>query len=207
MPFLGRLGTQSTRGFGFTIISGVAGTTVYNQAGTYTWTAPAGSGGDGGGGGGGNPSKIVPAAAGGGGVDIYGQGSNGAAGTDSTNTSYPTATNFGTGGGGGSGGSAGLVSTTRLGNSVYGYYYPGGPGGCYGGGGGGASYYSLYCMLPNEKLAASTDQDGWTSPETTQMSLNYNQTIPYHHVVIKNLLDRIVKLETKLSEITSKNII
>jgi hypothetical protein len=70
-----------------------------------------------------------------------------------------------------------------------------------------AGFGHMISMLPNEKLAASTDQDGWTSPENTQMSLNYNQTIPYHHVVIKNLLDRIIKLETKLSELTSKNII
>lgn len=48
-----------------------------------------------------------------------------------------------------------------------------------------------------------TDADGWVHPDKTQLNMNYDQAIPYHHEVIKNLLDRIEKLETEIK--TLKN--
>lgn len=64
-----------------------------------------------------------------------------------------------------------------------------------------AGFDHMITMMPNDKIAAETDADGWTSPDKTQMSLGYNQAIPYHHEVIKNLLERIEKLEATIIEL------
>jgi hypothetical protein len=50
-------------------------------------------------------------------------------------------------------------------------------------------------IIPNEKMKEQVDEDGWVHPEGYQLTMGYNQAIPYHHTVIKHLLDRIEKLE------------
>ena len=53
----------------------------------------------------------------------------------------------------------------------------------------------MVAPAPNDRLEGSTDEDGFTSPDKAQLSLNYLEAIPYHHTVIKHLLERIEKLE------------
>ena len=55
--------------------------------------------------------------------------------------------------------------------------------------------------IANENLVGDEDEDGWVHPDKMQLSVGYNQAIPYHHQVIKNLLERIEKLEQELIEL------
>lgn len=66
-----------------------------------------------------------------------------------------------------------------------------------------AGFGHMISMMPNDKLTETTDEDGWTSPDKTQLSMNYSQAIPYHQVVIKHLLDRIEQLEATVSKLTN----
>ena len=56
--------------------------------------------------------------------------------------------------------------------------------------------------VPNDRVEGSTDEDGFTSPDKFQLTLNYMEAIPYHHEVIKNLLARIETLETMVASLT-----
>lgn len=58
-----------------------------------------------------------------------------------------------------------------------------------------AGFDHMVAPAPNDRLEGSTDEDGFTSPDKAQLSLNYLEAIPYHHTVIKHLLERIEKLE------------
>ena len=58
-----------------------------------------------------------------------------------------------------------------------------------------AGFDHMVVPAPNDRLEVSTDADGFTSPDKFQLTLNYMEAIPYHHTVIKHLLDRIEKLE------------
>jgi hypothetical protein len=55
--------------------------------------------------------------------------------------------------------------------------------------------------IPNDQMHEEIDEDGWVHPEGFQLTMGYNQAIPYHHQVIKNLLERIEKLEQELIEL------
>jgi hypothetical protein len=49
----------------------------------------------------------------------------------------------------------------------------------------------------------TVDDDGWKHPDKFQLTMGYNQAIPYHHEVIKHLLDRIEQLERTVAELKS----
>lgn len=66
-----------------------------------------------------------------------------------------------------------------------------------------AGFGHMISMMPNDKLVETTDADGWTSPDKTQLAMNYSQAIPYHHTVIKHLLDRIEQLEATVAKLTN----
>ena len=53
----------------------------------------------------------------------------------------------------------------------------------------------LVALMPREGLEETIDDDGFVSPKNTQFSMNYDQVIPYHGVVIKHLLEKIQELE------------
>jgi hypothetical protein len=67
-----------------------------------------------------------------------------------------------------------------------------------------AGFEHMIDALPNEKMKEKVDEDGWVHPEGFQFTMGYNQAIPYHHEVIKHLLDRIEKLESELIELKKK---
>jgi hypothetical protein len=66
-----------------------------------------------------------------------------------------------------------------------------------------AGFDHMVAPIPNELVEGSTDADGFTSPDKFQLTLNYMEAIPYHHEVIKHLLDRIEQLETTVAELKS----
>ena len=49
------------------------------------------------------------------------------------------------------------------------------------------------------------DSDGFVSPEAAQLTIAYDQVIPYHTTVIKHLLEKIEKLEETIKELQSKS--
>jgi hypothetical protein len=61
----------------------------------------------------------------------------------------------------------------------------------------------MVAPIPNDRVEGSTDADGFTSPDKFQLTLNYMEAIPYHHEVIKNLLERIEQLEATVARLTS----
>ena len=63
-----------------------------------------------------------------------------------------------------------------------------------------AGFDHMVVPVPNDRLEGSTDADGFTSPDKAQLSLDYLEAIPYHHEVIKHLLDRIEQLEARLAD-------
>ena len=67
-----------------------------------------------------------------------------------------------------------------------------------------SGFKHLVSEIPNDKLVESTDEDGFTSPEGFQLTMNYDQVIPYHGTVIKYLLEKIELLEKELQEIKNK---
>jgi hypothetical protein len=64
-----------------------------------------------------------------------------------------------------------------------------------------AGYSHMVGHITNEKIEGKTDEDGWVHPDKTQLTMGYNQAIPYHHEVIKNLLNRIEELEATVAEL------
>jgi hypothetical protein len=64
-----------------------------------------------------------------------------------------------------------------------------------------SGFRHLIGHIPNENLHATTDSDGFTSPEGFQLSMNYDQVVPYHGTVIKHLLEKIESLEKEITDI------
>ena len=67
-----------------------------------------------------------------------------------------------------------------------------------------AGFKHLIGHIPNEALQATTDNDGFTSPEGFQLTMNYDQVTPYHGVVIRYLLEKIQMLEEEIKDLKSK---
>jgi hypothetical protein len=65
-----------------------------------------------------------------------------------------------------------------------------------------AGFDHMIGHIPNKNLLGEVDDDGWTHPENMQLTMGYNQAIPYHHEMIKHLLDRIEQLEAKINDLT-----
>jgi hypothetical protein len=68
-----------------------------------------------------------------------------------------------------------------------------------------AGFDHMVVPAPNDRVAGSIDADGFTSPDKFQLTLNYMEAIPYHHEVIKHLLDRIEQLEQTVAQLQNKN--
>jgi hypothetical protein len=68
-----------------------------------------------------------------------------------------------------------------------------------------AGFAHMVSGIPNEKVEGKTDDDGWVHPDKEQLNINYSEAIPYHHQVIKDLLNRIEYLERKVEELTNGN--
>jgi len=66
-----------------------------------------------------------------------------------------------------------------------------------------AGFDHMIGVISNDKMEKKVDDDGWVHPEGFQFTMGYNQAIPYHHEVIKNLLERIETLEAKIVELQS----
>lgn len=67
-----------------------------------------------------------------------------------------------------------------------------------------AGFDHLISVLPKEGLKETIDEDGFVSPKDTQFSMNYDQVVPYHGVVIKHLLDKIDVLESRIKELENR---
>jgi hypothetical protein len=67
-----------------------------------------------------------------------------------------------------------------------------------------AGFDHLISLVPKEGLEETIDNDGFLSPKDTQFSMNYDQVIPYHGVVIKHLLEKIEQLEEKIKQLENK---
>jgi hypothetical protein len=61
-----------------------------------------------------------------------------------------------------------------------------------------AGFDNLISLIPKEGLKETVDKDGFVSPKDTQFSMNYDQVVPYHGVVIKHLLEKIEQLEKEI---------
>jgi len=64
-----------------------------------------------------------------------------------------------------------------------------------------AGFDHLIGVIPKEGLEETIDADGFVSPKDTQFSMNYDQIVPYHGVVLKHLLDKIEQLEKEIREL------
>ena len=67
-----------------------------------------------------------------------------------------------------------------------------------------AGFDNLVGAIPNESIEELIDADGFVSPSGSQLTVNYEQIIPYHSVVIKHLLDKIEDLEKQVQELRGK---
>jgi Chaperone of endosialidase len=67
-----------------------------------------------------------------------------------------------------------------------------------------AGFAHMVSGIPNENVEGKVDDDGWVHPDKEQLNINYSEAIPYHHEVIKNLLNRIEQLEQTIEELKSK---
>jgi hypothetical protein len=68
-----------------------------------------------------------------------------------------------------------------------------------------AGFDHMIGHIPNDRVEGTVDDDGWTHPDKFQLTMGYNQAIPYHHEVIKHLLDRIEQLEEMVGKLTNGN--
>jgi hypothetical protein len=64
-----------------------------------------------------------------------------------------------------------------------------------------SGFKHLISHIPNDNLKSTTDNDGFTSPEGFQLTMNYDQVTPYHGVVIKHLLEKIEQLEKEIQKL------
>ena len=67
-----------------------------------------------------------------------------------------------------------------------------------------AGFDHMVGHIPNEKVVGDTDDDGWVHPDKIQLSVGYNQAIPYHHEVIKHLLAEIDSLKAQVAELQKR---
>jgi hypothetical protein len=67
-----------------------------------------------------------------------------------------------------------------------------------------AGFDNLVGVMPNESLEEHIDADGFVSPSGSQLTVNYEQIIPYHSVVIKHLLEKIEELQKEIQELKGK---
>jgi hypothetical protein len=68
-----------------------------------------------------------------------------------------------------------------------------------------AGFDHMIGHIENDKISGDVDDDGWTHPDKVQLTMGYNQAIPYHHEAIKYLLDQIESLKSEIAELKSKN--
>jgi hypothetical protein len=66
-----------------------------------------------------------------------------------------------------------------------------------------AGFDHMIGIIENEKMKKQVDDDGWVHPAGHQLTMGYNQAVPYHHEVIKHLLDRIEQLEATVAKLTN----
>ena len=66
-----------------------------------------------------------------------------------------------------------------------------------------AGFDHMVAPIPNDRVEGSTDADGFTSPDKAQLTLNYLEAIPYHHEVIKHLLDKVEQLEALVAKLSA----
>ena len=67
-----------------------------------------------------------------------------------------------------------------------------------------AGFDHLISLIPKEGLEETIDEDGFLSPKDTQFSMNYDQVVPYHGVVIKHLLEEIENLKKEIESLKNK---
>jgi hypothetical protein len=67
-----------------------------------------------------------------------------------------------------------------------------------------AGFDHLISLIPKEGLEETIDEDGFLSPKDTQFSMNYDQVVPYHGVVIKHLLEEIENLKREIESLKNK---
>jgi len=67
-----------------------------------------------------------------------------------------------------------------------------------------SGFNHLISHIKNEDLKEVTDDEGFTSPEGFQLTMNYDQVTPYHGVVIKHLLEEIESLKQEIKELKNK---
>ena len=67
-----------------------------------------------------------------------------------------------------------------------------------------AGFDHMVGAVGNERVEGYTDPDGFIHPDKTQLTMNYSEAVPYHHEVIKNLLQRIETLEATIDDLTKK---
>ena len=68
-----------------------------------------------------------------------------------------------------------------------------------------AGFDHLVGAIKNDKLKQEVDSDGFVSPEAAQLTIAYDQVIPYHTTVIKHLLEKIEKLEETIAVLQLKD--
>jgi hypothetical protein len=67
-----------------------------------------------------------------------------------------------------------------------------------------SGFNHLIGHIKNEDLIETTDDEGFTSPDGLQLTMNYDQVTPYHGVVLKHLLEKIEQLEKEIKELKAK---
>ena len=61
-----------------------------------------------------------------------------------------------------------------------------------------AGFDHLISVVGNAGVQEKIDADGFVSPASAALVMNYDQAIPYHSTIIKNLLERIEQLEAEV---------
>ncbi|NDG31072.1 tail fiber domain-containing protein [bacterium] len=64
-----------------------------------------------------------------------------------------------------------------------------------------AGFDHLISIVGNANVQEQIDADGFVSPASAALVMNYDQAIPYHGTVIKNLLERIEQLEAQIKKL------
>ena len=62
----------------------------------------------------------------------------------------------------------------------------------------------LISGIPNDDVKQETDNDGYTSPDKIQLSMNYDQVVPLLDAALKHALQKIEQLENRISQLESK---
>jgi len=67
-----------------------------------------------------------------------------------------------------------------------------------------AGFDHLISIVGNASVQEKIDADGFVSPASAALVMNYDQAIPYHSTIIKNLLERIEQLEAEVNRLSHK---